>query len=440
MQSQTPIYKDTSGIKRFQTNYAQHTPQREAGTALAKALGAFSNVAADQAKQQKAKDLEEGKHLAMMGVQRENIGEAASGQGVFSGVGGWTLQGYDMQRGIEDAFIRHQQLAEDFAASGLSESDDIGAFQSFVDLQREAILAELAEAPEYYREGYLEGIAPAFQKIGRSFAASADTFRGHKKSAAFKDRVRAGLVLGDNESKVLVGNAPKDSGIPTQQAAELAGDVLVEEVRKGTVNIDDVDLKAYKKDTQRRVQEAAAARAEREEAELVAFELESRREIRRLKDRAVSGDTTAWQTLKTEHPEEHDKLLKGTSNAVTPSETHSKRIDTLVKSSPEWATEQMSESILELFEAQQINQDQYVRLTTENNNAVVARQIWQDNAANNFIVVQRAADLQGDQRQIFEDLMDQQISEFIKTEDRQPTASELSSMASDAAQIVKGEL
>lgn len=442
-QAQTPVYKETANVKRFNTNWAQHDPRKQAGSALAKALGAGKNVIHDQATMQKKIDLEEGKRLALMGVARENLAEAAGNGGMFSGTGGWTMQGFDMQRGIEDAFIRQEQLVQAFNGSGLSATDDPAAFQAFVDAQREAIFAELEGSPDFYREGFMEGIAPAFQKMGRSWASSADTFRTNKRRAAVSARVGASIALGDQKGALdIINNAPADHATPHGEAKQLAADKLVEGLNNGSVeNVDPEVYKQLNNSQKAAVDRALSERQELEDNQAALDELDRRKDVRLLKERAAGGDQEAWEELRKKHPKEFETFTKSRIQSETEpkhTETQTRRVDQLVKGSEQWGSQDMAETLLQLFEAGQLSQDHYVRLTQENSRSTVSRSVWKENSTHNQIVLQKYYNVTPDKRGLFNDIMDESISTFIATNNRAPTSSELSIIADEATFTANG--
>ena len=439
-QSQTPTYKETSNIKRFNTNYAQHDPRREAGTALARALGVATSVVADGAKRQKAKDLEEGKRLALMGVERDNVNEAASGRGIFSGVGGWTMQGFDMQRGIEDAFVRQSELIQAFNSSGLSESDDIGAFQAFVDQQREAIMSELGDVPEYYREGFLEGIAPAFQKMGRSWAGSAETFRTRKKANAFKERARANILTGAGSNRDLVGAAPRDSGISTTDAAKLSGEVVVEEVRKGTVSLEDINIGDYSKETQAELEEAAAARED--EVEALAHIEERRRKTQQatLIARASTGEPEALQELQFEFPEAYARLIETmgrVDNHINPE--LAQQIHDVAISDPSYGTEEMRDQISDLYLGGDIDKKTYETLHEMNEDRMKYAGVIEHPTTKTIIRRSGADVLEPTERAEFEAILIQEIKTHHEETGRYPRPSELYELSARVFSLMQSE-
>lgn len=256
-QAGVPVYKETSNIRRFDTNRWQDEANNKPGYALAKALGVVMDITEDAAREQKAEDLEEGKQLAMMGVQRENLKEAAGQGGLLSEMGGWTLEGYEMQKGLEDAYIREVELIEAFQNHPASQSDDPRAFEAFMTEQREAILGSLEGSHEMYREGYMSGISESFQSMARSYIKSNSEARLKKKKQALASKTRAALATGSKEQiAAFVDEAPARLGVDHKTAKDVVTEVQAEEIRSGRKTIKDVETKKLSKAQQKVLEDA----------------------------------------------------------------------------------------------------------------------------------------------------------------------------------------
>lgn len=327
VQPSTAVFTNTSNINRFNTNYHKHRAENQPGYALAKALNAFSGAVLGGATKQKAEDVEEGKQLAMMGVERSNLNEASGkSSGPFSFNSGWTSQGFDIQRGTDDGFLRGGQLIDDYNKSGLHNNDDPEAFRAWQTAQRTEVLSGLEGKSEYYREGYMQSVAKNFRDAGRAHAGHMSTFRTAKKQQVMRARVRSSIRSGgasrtDGSTDIAqlaseLTNAPKEHGLSHTEAKGAAALAVVDSVAAGEIDPEDVtdkSIKNFNKADQERIRQAALNKQQEIDLETNAAEQAERDERQALQTSAIDGDADAsaeaLSTLKQKYPEDYQAAL-----------------------------------------------------------------------------------------------------------------------------------
>lgn len=326
-QSKNPVYKETSGISRPRTDYAKFSARNHPGTALARLLGAIGDVSEDAMREQKEEALKKGRELAMLQVPRENVLEAHGGG--FSQ--GWTMEGFDTQRGIEDAYIHAQTLMDDYKNSGLANTDDPEAWRQFIHGARDKLLGQIDGSTDFYKDGYQSALADAFQNIGRAHARNVAQFRDIKKTQAF--RAHVGQVIdaeGPEAAKAVTEAAEKQHGISKKAGRDIEAEEIIRRIEQGTLDPSTVDMRRFPKRSQEAITEAAERRREAERADRGLNEASKAKALREAERAARSARDPeerqkAIQEVQKLSPERANEIAMGLADQLAQSPNASQR-------------------------------------------------------------------------------------------------------------------
>lgn len=449
-QQQRSNYKETSNIQRFNTDYYKTDPRKSTASALAKALNVSSDIllsekneadaeAKKAAKEQEEKAILEGKRLALLGVQRSNLAEVAGESGgPFDENSTWTREGFDLQRGIEDAILKAGEITDAYNASDLWKTEDPDAFETFISQQREQVLGTLGDSvSEQYREGFLSGIAPSFQRVSQKHAGHLADFRTRKKALVFQQRISDEIrtTKGKGVSR-LIGDAPANVGLSTKDAAQAAVEQIEKDLKEGLYDLDALDLKEFNKEHQARLQEAASHRETEQTYTEMQQERQHQTEVRRLVGRVTVGDEGALEELETLDPEAAHKLRSARS-AISESfgAEYTPMLAQGYRDSEEFGSEQMSHALTSAVISGEIDNDTYNSLEAENTSraalkTLTNRPAYQGTLLQNHGLLVPAA------RKEYDAILSDQLQYFTEQNEKSPSPTEFREIAEAARDLL----
>lgn len=209
-QSGVPIYKETANIRAKDVDYWRFEDRDTAGASLARLLGVLPDAAQKmKAKKDKAAepgDMEKAQKIALaqMGATADRV-RLAKGSSVFGLLQDkeGSLDAFEVNRGRREADLFAGSLRDAYAASGLADSDDPKAFQTFVQQRQKDIFAKLQGSDPSYYTGYLERIGGVFEEMTKAHAGNLDTFIEGKNKRALEARIgsRVAVELAANKER-----------------------------------------------------------------------------------------------------------------------------------------------------------------------------------------------------------------------------------------------
>lgn len=450
LQQQRSNYKETSNIQRFNTNYYKRDARKSPAAALAKALNVTSDIlldekndadadAAREAKQQEQKSILEGKRLAMLGVQRENLAEASGeGGGPFDENSSWTREGFDIQRGVEDAILKAGEITDAYNSSDLWKTEDPEVFEAFIAQQREQVMGTLGDSvSEQYREGFLSGIAPSFQRVSRKHAGHLADFRTRKKALVFQQRISDEVRTASGKGvKRLVGDAPANLGMPTGEAMEAAVSQLEKDLGEGLYDLDALDMKDFSKENQVRLQTAASKQDTAREYQDMQKDRAHQLEVRRLVGRVTVGDPEALKDLEALDPEAAHKLRSAqTAVNETFGVEHVPMLEEGYRNDDTFGSEDMAHRLTSAVISGELDNETYNRLDQENTDraalkTLTGRRAYYQTLAHHYSQMRRPV------RAEFDAVLSDQLRFFNEANERSPSPQEFKEIARDSQELL----